>query len=78
MPKCEKCGKWEFVSVSIKGKCVMLARCGTCKEFGQVYCLVPEPFTNSTEIRTDEVPEEIRQYLEDLIDKINDYPVYYT
>lgn len=76
MPKCEKCGKWEFVSVSVKGKCVMLSRCGVCKEFGQGYCLVPEPFANSAEIQADEVPEEIRQYVEEVISRINDYPVY--
>ena len=73
VPRCEKC-EWEFVAVYIKGKCVMLSKCKVCREFGQAYCLTPEPLVGSTVIHQNEVPADIKEYLETLIERIENYP----
>jgi len=75
VPKCGKC-EFEFVAVYIKSKCVMLSRCKACREFGQGYCLIRELFVGSTVIHPDEVPADIKEYIENLIERIENYPSY--
>lgn len=75
MPKCRR-HKWISVSVYFNEQCVMLGRCKICKEFGNSYCLAPQPFLGSVAISLSEVPHGKRQHIEAVIKQVDSYPVY--
>lgn len=59
-------------------KCVMLMRCKrkSCREFGKSYGIVPEPFAGSVNASLFEVPKGFREFLENFIAKMEEYPSY--